>query len=112
MHPTYLMQFIPVGYEWIIIIIIGGLLFFGYKKIPEIARSFGRASTEFQKSRIEAERELNKLRNVGRENIDSDTREERRKQLETIANTLGIDYINKNDEELKRAIEMEINKSK
>lgn len=112
MHPTYLMQFIPVGYELIIIIIIGGLLFFGYKKIPELARSFGRASTEFQKSRIEAERELNKLRNVGRENIDSDTREERRKQLEAIANTLGIDYINKNDEELKRAIEMEINKSK
>jgi sec-independent protein translocase protein TatA len=112
MHPTYLMQFIPVGYEWIIIIIIVGLLFFGYKKIPELARSFGRASTEFQKSRIEAERELNKLRNVGRENIDSDTREERRKQLEAIANTLGIDYINKNDEELKRAIEMEINKSK
>jgi sec-independent protein translocase protein TatA len=112
MHPTYLMQFIPVGYEWIIIIIIVGLLFFGYKKIPELARSFGRASTEFQKSRIEAERELNKLRNVGRENIDSDTREERRKQLEAIANTLGIDYINKNDEELKGAIEMEINKSK
>jgi sec-independent protein translocase protein TatA len=106
------MQFIPVGYELIIIIIIVGLLFFGYKKIPELARSFGRASTEFQKSRIEAERELNKLRNVGRENIDSDTREERRKQLEAIANTLGIDYINKNDEELKRAIEMEINKSK
>ena len=47
------MQFIPVGYEWIIIIIIVGLLFFGYKKIPELARSFGRASTEFQKSRIE-----------------------------------------------------------
>ena len=113
MHPTYLMQFIPVGYEWIIIIIIiAGLLFFGYKKIPELARSFGGASTEFQKSRIEAERELNKLRNVGRENIDSDTREERRKQLEAIANTLGIDYINKNDEELKRTIEMEINKSK
>jgi sec-independent protein translocase protein TatA len=106
------MQFIPVGYELIIIIIIVGLLFFGYKKIPELARSFGRASTEFQKSRIEAERELNKLRNVGRENIDSDTREERRKQLEAIANTLGIDYINKNDEELKRAIKMEINKSK
>ena len=112
MHPNYLMQFIPVGYEWIIIIIIVGLLFFGYKKIPELARSFGRASTEFKKSRIEAERELNKLRNVGRENIDSDTREERRKQLEAIANTLGIDYINKNDEELKRDIEMEINKSK
>jgi sec-independent protein translocase protein TatA len=111
-HPTYLMQFIPVGFEWIIIIIIVGLLFFGYKKIPELARSFGRASTEFQKSRIEAERELNKLRNVGRENIDSDTREDRRKQLEAIANTLGIDYINKNDEELKRAIEIEINKSK
>jgi sec-independent protein translocase protein TatA len=106
------MQFIPVGFEWIIIIIIVGLLFFGYKKIPELARSFGRASTEFQKSRIEAERELNKLRNVGRENIDSDTREDRRKQLEAIANTLGIDYINKNDEELKRAIEIEINKSK
>ena len=112
MHPTYLMQFIPVGYEWIIIIIIVGLLFFGYKKIPELARSFGRASTEFQKSRIEAERELNKLRNFGRGDTDSNSDKVSREKLEAIANKLGIDYTNKDDEELRRAIDIEINKSR
>jgi len=35
-----------------------------------------------------------------------------REKLEAIAETLGIDYTNKNDEELRVAIEAEINKNK
>ena len=35
-----------------------------------------------------------------------------REKLESIADTLGIDYTNKNDDELKQAIEEEINKNK
>ncbi len=100
---NFLMQ-IPLGVEWIFIIIIIVVLFFGVKKIPELAKSFGKAKAEFEKAKLEAKRELEKYKNenpnVGRE------------KLESIAETLGIDYTNKNDEELKQAIEKEINKNK
>ncbi len=35
-----------------------------------------------------------------------------REKLEAIADTLGIDYTNKNDDDLRVAIESEINKGK
>ncbi len=47
------------GTEWIVIIVvIGALVFFGTKKIPELAKSFGRASSEYEKAKIEAKNEL------------------------------------------------------
>ena len=104
--PTNLLLQIPFGFEWIVIIIIIVVLFFGVKKIPEIAKSFGKASAEFEKAKIEAKRELEKIR---KENA---TTEVGREKLESIADTLGIDYSNKNDDELKQAIDNEINKSK
>jgi sec-independent protein translocase protein TatA len=51
---NYLMQLAGFGgIEWIIIIAIIVALFFGVKKIPELARSIGRASGEFAKAKIE-----------------------------------------------------------
>ena len=93
------------GAEIIIIVVIIAALFFGVKKIPELARSFGKASIEFEKSKIESKREIQQIKNQNRtNNID-------REKLESIADTLGIDYSNKNDEDLRTAIESEINKS-
>lgn len=101
---NFLMQFAGLGgLEWIIIIGLIVVIFFGVRKIPELARSFGKASAEFQKARIEAKRELQQMQsqgNVGRE------------KLEAIADSLGIDYTNKNDDELRTAIEIELNKTK
>lgn len=91
------------GWEWVIIIGLIVVVFFGVKKIPELARSFGKATAEFEKARIEAKRELQQMKSgerVGRE------------KLESIADSLGIDYTNKNDDELRAAIELELNKSK
>jgi len=93
------------GFEWIIIIVIVIVLIFGVKKIPELARSFGKASSEYEKAKIEAKNELQRARS---KNVDPVGRE----KLESIAETLGIDYTNKNDEELRIAIDAEINKSK
>jgi sec-independent protein translocase protein TatA len=93
------------GFEWIIIIIIIVLLFFGVKKIPQLARSFGKASSEYEKAKIEAKRELQQIKN-------QDTTKADREKLEAIADTLGIDYTNKNDDDLRVAIESEINKGK
>jgi len=98
-----LMQ-MPFGFEWIFIIVIIVVLFFGVKKIPELAKSFGKATAEFEKAKIEAKRDLDKYK---QENIDVE-----RDKLESIAETLGIDYTNKNNDELKKAIESEINKKK
>jgi sec-independent protein translocase protein TatA len=99
-----LMQFAGLGgLEWVIIIGLIVVVFFGVRKIPELARSFGKASAEFQKARIEAKRELQQMKSEG--NIG-------REKLEAIADSLGIDYTNKNDDELRTAIELELNKTK
>ena len=92
------------GFEWVFIILIIVVLFFGAKKIPELARSFGKATTEFEKAKIEARKEIQEAKS-------QDTKVGREK-LEAIADTLGIDYTNKNDEELRMAIETEINNTR
>ena len=49
---------IPQGGELIIIVIVIGVLIFGAKKIPELAKTFGKAKGEFEKGKIEGEKEL------------------------------------------------------
>ncbi|MEM4312409.1 MAG: twin-arginine translocase TatA/TatE family subunit [Nitrososphaerales archaeon] len=46
------------GIEWFWILLALLILIFGSKKLPELARSLGRAFAEFQKGKIEFEREL------------------------------------------------------
>ncbi|MHB8602440.1 MAG: Sec-independent protein translocase subunit TatA/TatB [Nitrosotalea sp.] len=48
-----------MAYENVIIaVVIIGVLIFGAKKIPELARTFGKAKGEFEKGKIESEKEL------------------------------------------------------
>jgi sec-independent protein translocase protein TatA len=89
--------------EVIIIVIIAAVIIFGARKIPEIARSLGKASTEYEKSRIEAKNEIEAIKKTNNSNLS-------REKLETIADTLGIDYSSSNDDELRNAIEAEIKK--
>ena len=109
-----MMQMIPSGFEWIFIVVIVVVLIFGAKKIPDLARGFGKATTEFEKARIEAKRELREIKNAGTSSSSSSTTTNaaaNREKLESIADTLGIDYTDKDDEQLRLAIETEINKS-
>ena len=39
------------GQEWIFIIVIAVVLIFGAKKIPELAKTFGKAKGEFEKGK-------------------------------------------------------------
>jgi sec-independent protein translocase protein TatA len=91
------------GMEWVIIIAIIIALLVGVKKIPELARSFGRASGEFQKAKIEMHKEIEKVKSGV---IDE------REKLESVATKLGIDHADKNDEQLRKAIEENLNKNK
>jgi sec-independent protein translocase protein TatA len=96
------------GLEWVFIIIIVVVLFFGVKKIPEIARSVGRASSEYEKAKIQAKQELNQ---INTKDVTAESSIDREK-LESIADTLGIDSTNKNDAELRKAIDLAISKGK
>ena len=91
------------GYEWILVILVIVIVIFGAKKIPEITRSFGKAKAEFEKGRIQSKNELDKLKNE-----DSLSRE----RLESIADTLRIDYIRKDDESLKMDIDAALKRGK
>ena len=109
--PLNMIQMIPSGFEWIFIVVIVVVLIFGAKKIPDLARGFGKATTEFEKARIEAKRELREIKNAGTSSSTTTNTAASREKLESIADTLGIDYTDKNDDQLRLAIETEINKS-
>jgi sec-independent protein translocase protein TatA len=102
--------------EWIIIIVIIAVVIFGAKKVPELARSFGRATTEFEKAKIEAKKELQRVKDLGTTATTATsttaTNVQDREKLESVANTLGINYSEMSDDELRSAIQAEINKDK
>ncbi|HYZ95871.1 MAG TPA: twin-arginine translocase TatA/TatE family subunit, partial [Nitrososphaeraceae archaeon] len=78
MFLSNVLMLIPGGYEWILIILIIIIVIFGAKKIPQLARSFGKATSEFEKARIESKNELEKIKNEDRVS---------RAKLESIADT-------------------------
>jgi hypothetical protein len=63
----------------------------------------GKATSEFEKARVLSKKEIDKLHNA-----DKVTRE----KLESIADTLRIDYIGKDDESLKKDIDAAIKRDK
>ena len=52
-----------MAYESIIVIVIAiAVIIIGAKKIPELARTFGKAKGEFEKGKIESDKELKDLK--------------------------------------------------
>lgn len=85
------------GQEWIFVIVIAVVLLFGASKIPEVARSIGKATGEFQRGKMEIQKE-----------IDQATKElnktPERLKLEEAAKAFGIDPAGKTDAQLKEEI--------
>ncbi len=44
--------------DWLIILLVAGVLFWGSSKIPQFAHSLGRATGEFKKGRMEVDKEI------------------------------------------------------
>ena len=61
--------FLPAGMEFVWIIVIVGVLLFGAKKIPELARTLGKSKGEFEKGKLEGDKELKDIK----ENSDEKT---------------------------------------
>ena len=51
-----------LGTKEIIIIAVIVLLLFGSKKIPELAKTFGKAKSEYEKGKIEGDKELKEFK--------------------------------------------------
>ncbi len=60
----------PMGAEWIFILVIIAVLLFGAKKIPQLAKTFGKAKGEFEKGRIEGDKELKEFKEKQKDQSD------------------------------------------
>jgi sec-independent protein translocase protein TatA len=82
--------------EILIIVLVVVVLLFGAKKLPELARSIGRAKGEFDRGKMEIEREI-------RDEKAKDEKAEE-KDVEKAAKNLGIETEGKSEDELKAEI--------
>jgi sec-independent protein translocase protein TatA len=90
------------GSEWLIVIVIVVVLIFGANKIPDLAKSLGRASGEFQKGKVESELEVAKLKAQGAQPaqpVDSD-----HDKLMRAAKELGISAEGKTDDDIRAEV--------
>lgn len=83
--------------EVVIIVVLAVVLIIGAKKIPELARSLGRSTGEFQKGRQEVEKEL-------REATRTDTDSSEYERVASAARALGLTTEGKTLEQLKEEI--------
>ena len=60
-----------IGWQEILVILILVLIVFGAKKIPELARSLGRASYEFKKAKEDLVKETRELQDAAAENAEA-----------------------------------------
>ena len=83
-----------LGQEWVILVVVAVILLFGAKKLPELARSMGRARGEFERGKIEVEKELK----------EAEPSKPDKETLVKVARELGIETEGKTEEEIREAI--------
>ena len=99
-----------IGSEWIIIIFIAIILLLGTNRFPEMAKKIGKVVGEYNNAKNQIQ---NEMKDVTKENFEiSGPVKDERKKLETMSNTLGIDFKDKTNDELKKIIENKIGQPK
>jgi sec-independent protein translocase protein TatA len=90
-----------IGTSELILILIAALFLFGPTKLPELARSMGKAVGEFKKAQMETEYDLKRL--------DSDKPpNERDAKIHNLAIEMGLDAQNKTTEQLVEEIRLKV----
>jgi len=93
-----------IGQEWLILIVVAIVILFGSKKLPELARSFGRAKGEFERGQREIEKELREA-----ELKEASTKPKMNKEkLVKVAEGLGIKTEGKTEEELREEVSKQL----
>ncbi len=86
------------GPQEILFIFLIVILLFGASKIPELARSLGKATGEFKKAKQEAEFEV---KEVEKSHKESDSQKQKSSsKIRQMAKDLGISVEGKSDEQL------------
>lgn len=98
----------PPGTMEILLIVVAIIILFGASKIPELARSLGKATGEFKKAKSETEREL---RDVEKSLKESKSPEEKSSKIKQMAKDLGIATEGKSDEQLLDEIQKKMGPS-
>ncbi|MFZ3168831.1 MAG: twin-arginine translocase TatA/TatE family subunit [Candidatus Methanoperedens sp.] len=88
------MAFGPLEIALIVVVVI---VLFGASKIPELARSLGKATGEFKKGKNEIENELSDINKPGNESKPAEISSSK---IKTMAKDLGIATEGKSDEQL------------
>jgi sec-independent protein translocase protein TatA len=92
-----------IGPSELILIMIVALFLFGPDKIPEIARSLGKAMGEFKKAQIQAENEIkNGMKQIDTPLIEKDVK------IHNLAIEMGLNVENKTTEQLVEEIRAKI----
>ncbi|MCJ7615317.1 MAG: twin-arginine translocase TatA/TatE family subunit [Desulfobacterales bacterium] len=99
------MAFGPMEIALVVVVII---ILFGAAKIPELARSLGKATGEFKKGKQEIERELTDVER----SIKETPEENRPSKIKQMAKDLGISTEGKTDEQLLDEIQKKMPKVK
>jgi sec-independent protein translocase protein TatA len=98
-----------IGTPEIVLIVVAIIVLFGASKIPELARSLGRATGEFKKAKDETERELKDVEKSLKEGRPA---EEKSSKIKQMARDLGISAEGKTDEQLLDEIQKKMPKVK
>jgi len=98
---------LPVGPELLLIVVVI-IILFGAAKIPELARSLGKATGEFKKGQKEIERELTEVE----KSIKETPAENRPSKIKQMAHDLGISTEGKTEEQLLEEIQKKMPKVK
>jgi sec-independent protein translocase protein TatA len=98
-----------MGSEWIIIIFVALLVLLGNNRLPEVSRKLGKVVGEYSKAKNDVQKQFMDYTNF---NLDiSGPVQNERLKLEVIAKSLGIDFANKSDDDLRELISSKIGKS-
>lgn len=97
-----------IGIEWIVIIFIALVLLLGTNRLPEAARKLGKAVNEYNKTKNDVQ---NQMKDFSTQNLEvNGPVQNERQKLEVIAKSMGIDFTNKTDDELRRIITSKMGK--
>lgn len=91
-----------LGNEWIIIIFVALVLILGTNQLPSAAKKLGKMVNEFNKAKNDVKTQMKSISNA---EIDvTGPLETERQKLEMIAKSLGINFNEKSDDELRKLI--------
>jgi len=99
-----------MGSEWIIIIFVALVILLGTNRLPDVAKKLGKAVGEYNKTKNEVQNQFKDFSNTNLD-VTGPVKNEREK-LESVASSLGIDFKNNTDDELREMISSKIGKQK